>query len=406
MIKNGSVRKRGEKWYYSFEIGKIDGKRKRIERVCKKATTKAAALLEMADAIKLYENGGIPANNPEITVADFSKLWIENYVNTTISQVTRRGYIIAIKQFAEEYGIYKLKTITRLTAQDYVNKLHEKGLKRTTIQGKMTIIHNAFEYAITSLNIFEVNPISKYKIPKVEAKEKTVNRAYTENEALKILKYFKDKGYHSHYISCLIAYKTGMREGEIFGLLPGDVDLKNGVIHVRNNLQVYVNSKESRYLLKKPKTETSKRDIVIDDELIDEIKKYNKYRLENKLKYGEFYKKLYLNEYSEVVERCTDIPVEFLICQENGRFMVNTTFCDVLQVAGKRLGFKITMHSFRHTHATMLIEHGLNIKAVQERLGHSNVKTTLDIYAEATRKSQEQTKEVLKNITLPTTAKM
>lgn len=406
MIKNGSVRKRGNKWYYSFDIGKIDGKRKRIEKVCKNATTKSSALLELAEAIKLYESGGIPSNSPEITVTDFAKLWIDNYVNVAVNPTTRRGYIVAINQFADEYGIYKLKTITRLTAQDFVNKLHEKGLKYSTIMGKMVIIHNAFEYAMTSLNLFQVNPITKYKIPKPISREKTVNYAYTEKEALKILKYFKDKGYHSHYISCLIAYKTGMREGEIFGLLPEDVDLTKGVIYVKNNLQICVKYIESRYLLKAPKTESSKREIVIDEELIAELKKYNKYRTKNKLKYGEHYKKLYLNEHSEVVERKTKEQIEFFICQENGRFMVSTTFCDVMQVAGKRLGFKVTMHSFRHTHATMLIENGLNIKAVQSRLGHSNVKTTLNIYAETTEKSQEQTKEILKNIKLPTSAQM
>ena len=270
----------------------------------------------------------------------------------------------------------------------------------------MVIIHNAFEYAMTVMNIFQVNPISKYKIPKPDSREKTINSAYTEKEALKILKYFKDKGYHAHYISCLIAYKTGLREGEIFGLLPEDVDLKKGVIYVKNNLQICVNYIESRYLLKSPKTQSSKREIVIDDELIAELKKYNKHRLKTKLQYGEFYKKLYLNEHSEVVERRTNKPIDFFICQENGRFMVSTTFCDVMKVAGKRLGFQVTMHSFRHTHATMLIENGLNIKAVQDRLGHSNIKTTLNIYAEATEKSQEQTKEILKNIKLPTSAQM
>lgn len=401
MIKNGSVRKRGNKWYYSFEIGKIDGKRKRIERVCKTATTKAAALVEMAEAIKLYESGGIVQNKTdELTVNDFAALWIANYAKVAVKGTTQKNYVLAMEEFKSEYGMYKLKSISRLTAQEYVNKLHSKGLAYGTIRIKMVTLHGAFEYAINTLGIFETNPITKYKIPKEKVEKEKTNRAYTQEEVTQIFKDLKNRIQYGYYIACLIAFKTGMREGEIFGLTPDDIDLRNRKITVKNNLQITVAPVESRYFITTPKTKSSSRQIVIDDALVEELKKYKKHIAKMKLKYGEFYKKLYINEHGEVVERQTNNPIEFFVCQDNGRFIVCTTFLSTLKTAERHLKFKVTMHSFRHTHATMLLENGLNIKAVQDRLGHSSVKTTLDVYSEVTEKMQKETLDAVSKLSI------
>ena len=221
MIKNGSVRKRGNKWYYSFEIGKIDGKRKRIERVCQNATNERQAYKELDKAIELYECGGILENkNEEMTVKDLFQIWSKNYVDSSITPNARKAYNVALRDFEEMYGIYKVKTITRLHAQEFCNMLFNKGLAKKTIELKMSVVKGAFEYAITTLNLFEYNPITKFRIPKDLTEREESKKIYTEEEVFKILQYFKKKRMYYYYISCLMAYKTGMREGEIFGLCP------------------------------------------------------------------------------------------------------------------------------------------------------------------------------------------
>ena len=122
----------------------------------------------MAEAIKLYENGGI-TDKPldEITVADFAQLWIEKYVKSgAVSPTTVKGYAKSINDFAAEYGIYKLKSINRVHAQEFCTTLVNRGYYDKTIKFKMVAIHGAFEWAIANLNLLDYNPITKYKMPK------------------------------------------------------------------------------------------------------------------------------------------------------------------------------------------------------------------------------------------------
>jgi len=398
MINSGSVRKRGTKWYYSFEVGKIDGKRKRIERVCKKAATEAQAYIELAEAIQRYENGGTTNKSlSEMSASDFIDFWLDKYVSATLMPSTLATYKYQLQTFKKKFGMYKLASITPLTVQDFFSQLAKEEYAERTMKDILKALHSMFNYAVNTARIMKYNPADGVKIPKAIVKKENANRVYKEEDVTKIFETLKQDNYF-YYIITLIAYRTGMRQGEILGLQAKDVDLGNRCIYVRNALQ-YI---ERKYILKSPKNETSIRRVAIDDILLVELKEYARKRAQNKLLYGELYKRYYLEKNAEITENMTDIQLDFFICRECGSYIGKSSLISYMKSYCEKKGVRYTTHSFRHTHATELIENGVPVKAIQDRLGHKSITTTLDIYAEATKKMENQILETMNNKKIPT----
>lgn len=398
MIKSGSVRQRGNKWYYSFEVGRVDGKRKRIERVCKNATSEPQAYIELAEAIQRFENGGTTNKNlAEMSASDFIDLWLDKYVSATLMPSTLATYKYQLQIFKKKFGMYKLNTITPLTIQDFFSQLAKEEYAERTMKDILKVLHSMFNYAVNTARIMKYNPVDGVKIPKAIVKKENANRVYKDDDITKIFETLKQDNYF-YYIITLIAYRTGMRQGEILGLQMCDVDLNNKCIYVRNALQ-YI---ERTYILKAPKNNTSIRRIAIDDILYSELKEYARKRAENKLLYGELYKRYYKEKNGVITENLTDTQLDFFICRECGSYIGKSSLISYMREYCKKKGVKYTTHSFRHTHATELIENGVPVKQIQDRLGHKSITTTLDIYAEATKKMEEQVLEIMNNKKIPT----
>ena len=398
MIKSGSVRQRGNKWYYSFDVGKVDGKRKKIERVCKNAKNKQQAYLELAEAIQRYENGGTTDKSlEEMSASDFIDLWLDKYVSATLMPSTAATYKYQLQIFKKKFGMYKLTTITPLTIQDFFSQLAKEEYAERTMKDILKALHSMFNYAVNTARVMKYNPADGVKIPKAIVKKENANRVYNDDDIVKIFETLKQDNYF-YYIITLIAYRTGMRQGEVLGLQAKDVDLNNKYIYVNNALQ-YV---ERKYILKAPKNKTSVRKIAIDDILLTELKEYAKNRAKNKLLYGELYKRYYLDKNAVITENLTDTQLDFFICRECGSFIGKSSLISYMKTYCEKKGVKYTTHSFRHTHATELIENGVPVKQIQDRLGHKSITTTLDIYAEATKKMEEQVLEIMNNKKIPT----
>ena len=102
------------------------------------------------------------------------------------------------------------------------------------------------------------------------------------------------------------------------------------------------------------------------------------------------------------MQKCVEIQLQRvnLICiSENGQYTSTDSFKYCSRVIHKELRLAFDYHSLRHTHATMLIEAGANVKDVQTRLGHSNITTTLQTYVHDTKKMGEQSVQLFEQIT-------
>ena len=170
----------------------------------------------------------------------------------------------------------------------------------------------------------------------------------------------------------LLLLSTGMRKEELTGLTWDDVDLTNKTINIRNTV-VYIN-KKGNHFSNKTKNPSSTRVIAISDESIESLKEY----------------KEYCNE--KIVQS------KFLFSRKNGDVISPDTINFWLNKLLKENNMNhYTVHSLRHTYASLMIEETPSIIAVSRRIGHSKVSTTTDIYGHVVSNLDRQIANTLPN---------
>jgi integrase len=184
-------------------------------------------------------------------------------------------------------------------------------------------------------------------------------RPLTEEE---LLTFFDAARNDRLYAAYVLAATTGLRRGELLGLCWDSVDLENGVITVQRQLLVL---KEGITLEEATKSRSGRRSIVLTDDAIRELKAHRKRQLQERLLMGEAYQ---------------DHGLVF--CKEDGTPLDPREFTKRFQRHLEKAGLpKVRLHDLRHTHASLLLARGVHPKIVQERLGHSSITMTLDLYS-------------------------
>ncbi|MFS1511310.1 site-specific integrase [Chengkuizengella sp. SCS-71B] len=172
------------------------------------------------------------------------------------------------------------------------------------------------------------------------------------------------------------------RIGEMVALKWSDIDFKEQTLRV---IRTYYNptNNKLKYTLLTPKTEGSIRTITIDNILIDLLKLYKQeqdiIKKENKL----FYKD---NDFIFATNEGYPKTIKHLSIRMQ-RLLKKTS-----------IQKQVTPHSFRHTHTSLLIEANVHIKEIQERLGHSDINTTMDIYAHMTKNIKKEASNKFSNL--------
>ena len=398
------VRKRGDKWYYSFECAPINGKRKRIERVGGK--TKKDALEKGIQALNEYNYSGQYFKATTISVSDFLDYYIENYSKINNKYNTQISNINAIeKHLKPKLGAYRLSALNTATVQELINDKFILGLAKSTIENIIAPLSQAFEYAI-DLGYVKENPCKRIHYPK-ECKPTKQREIISIDEYSIIMNAMKN--YRPFDIAIMIGWYSGLRISETFGLTWNDIDFDNKTITVNKQIikrtcktddQMISNQKKKPFAwyFQAPKTLTSNRTVFVSHELINVLITWRKNQLENQSKYGNFYKELYLKEEKDekgkniqrIIELekgfSCDLPAANMIFRkQTGEYISTDSFKYPSRIIHYKLGFdKFDYHSLRHTHATMLIEAGVSPKTVQERLGHASIQTTFNHYVHNT----------------------
>lgn len=418
---NGGVRKRGSKWSYYFDLGKVGGKRKRKEKGGFRTKKEAEAAL--AKAISEYNDGGSIFEPTEITVEDYLNQWYDLYCKPNLKYNTQVGYLqIMQNHLIPKFGAYRLRAITPAILQEYAIELKMRGLSKHHLVGILTVFSAALNYAVEPMQYIPSNPMRYVKFPKVEKKPRE-RIILTLDEWELIRDRFKDTRY---YIPLMIGFYTGLRISETFGLTWDDIDMEKRVISVnkqivkRNfgaNVRKVVEVKGKRemrssWYFTTPKTATSVREVPFGETLYQALKHEKAAQLSNEIKYGEYYT-IYVQKTEKdekgndmirlvPVMKCLEstLPRARLVCiTENGQYTSTDTFKCCCRVIHHELHLAFDYHSLRHTHATILIESGANVKNVQTRLGHTNIQTTLQTYVHDTEKMAEQSVDIFENAT-------
>jgi integrase len=236
------------------------------------------------------------------------------------------------------------------------NIIQEKGLKDTyerMIQNQVNALFNHAQKIYSLQN----NPCKKVRrMGKADADKMSF---WTKEEYDKFLSVI-EPGTDNHLMAELLFW-TGMREGEMLALMLKDIDLENGLIMIS---KTYYRS-EGKDIITTPKTDTSIRTIMIPEFLIEEIKAY----------VGQMY--MFPQD-----ERLFPIVARTLQ-KRMSRFM---------EKAGVK---RIRIHDFRHSHVAYLINQGVQPLIIKERLGHKDIKITLNTYGHLYPSQQKQVAEML-----------
>ena len=144
----GKVDKEGKakpaNWEYRFEAAKIDGKRKHISKAGFK--TKKEAEVAGVKAMSEYNNAGLTYEPSEMSYADYLDFWFDNYVKMSCKYNTQLAYNVIIENHLKPaLGIYKLRSLTPIMLQDYVNQKFVTGLKKTTLKNITAVLSGSLK---------------------------------------------------------------------------------------------------------------------------------------------------------------------------------------------------------------------------------------------------------------------
>ena len=170
----------------------------------------------------------------------------------------------------------------------------------------------------------------------------------------------------------LLAY-TGMRRGEALALKWSDIDLSNQTIKINKTVTT---AEHAALIIGTPKTKASYRTIAIDKQTIKCLSDWRK----------EQRKELFQLGFNALSDN------QLIFSNGNNELIRQATVRKWDQSISKHAGLKyITVHGFRHTHASLLFEAGTPMQDVKERLGHSSITTTMNIYTHVTKSAKKKT---------------
>ncbi len=349
---------------------------------------------ELARQKVLFEeevkNGICPDN--KIRFVDFSKRWMDEYAKVNLTIKTYARYEIYLKRINQGIGHLKLKDITPLQLNAFYRSLEADGInqrKRYDENGDLinngklapkTILdhHRVISKILSTAvkwGLLEKNVAMRADPPKVPHREISY---LNEQEVRQMLTLLEKEPIQYQTMITLLVY-TGIRRGELCGLEWKDIDFENQVMHVVRSAQ-YIGNKTM--ITKEPKTKSGIRHFSLSIHACILLKKYKHWQLEQKLSVGDRW---------EESDR--------LFTSWNGKPIHPDTVSDWFSKFIKRSGLPyVTLHSLRHTNATLMIAEGTDVCTVSRRLGHANTATTLNIYAHALKSKDREAANTLDNV--------
>ncbi len=420
---NVYVQKRGKVYQYQFAIASIDGKRKYKNK--SGFRTKSEAIEAGVKAYNEYINVGHCIEPSKISYSDYLDYWMKEHCEINLKYHTIQAYQNIIKNHIKpKLGFYMLSQLTTSVIQEFINNIYlEKGFSKNFLKNILKVLKGSLGYATDVVGFIKVNPSLKVRLPKYDIPDSDPVYILSNEEVEKILERFSNNP--CVYYAFLTAYYTGLRVSEVFGLTWDDIDFVKRTITVNKNIlkknqaggtkkRLISGNSTTVWYFGTCKTKGSYRTIEIGDTLLKALKKYKEEQIQNRKDYGDTYMKHYkkivnnpynnkpeikiINAYAELEVPLEEVKLVFL--KKNGVFEGTDSCKYPFKVIHYELGIPCRFHDFRDTHATRLIEAGADIKAVSKRLGHSNIRTTYEIYVKVTTKMESDTVEKFESIGL------
>lgn len=389
----------GQFSYDDPKTGKKGARKKFTGATQKEVAAKGKAFL---DGLK----DGLLPNAGKITVWEWLDRWLTDYVKPKVRLKTYEKYETCLRLYIKPtLGAVVMMKLKAPDVQRVFNEMRSsggqkgEGLSTSTVRGTRRYFIMALEKAVRlgylSRNVVKdtdppqlvkepIHPLTKEQAEALLAAAKDGEYIYYGLKQRR--KPTPDSNYQKElaYTAVLLALNTGMRLGEVLGLKWIDIDFKANVVNVQRSL---VSTRAKGMIFEEPKTKGSKRKIPIPTKVMKALESYEK----EQQRYSELLGDKFKNTEGLVFANLWGHPL-------NNSNFTGRYFKKLAVYVGLEKSF--SFHDLRHTHATMLLSKGVNIKVISERLGHCKIQMTLDTYSHLMPDMQETAVLALENLNI------
>ena len=360
-------------------------------------------LREKEQKILRDKSDGIRTNAQKVLLNDVYELWVQ--LKKGLKDNTFQNYKYMYEQFVrDDIGKQKIVTLKRSDIRRYYNRLiDERALKISTVDNVHTVLHQVLDIAVEDgylRNNISDNALKELKQARNLFTEK--RKALTISEQNIFLDYLANNNMYKHWYPIFaLMLGTGLRVGEATGLRWEDIDFENNTISVNHTLVYYNHAENGCYFgVNTPKTRAGERTVPMIESvkkaLMQEKEYQNECGIKCNVRIDGFTDFIFVNRFGNAQHQGTLNKALRRITRDcNQQIIDNAKGNENLTLLPR-----FSCHTLRHTFTTRLCESGINIKVIQSVLGHADISTTLDIYADVTKdlkKTEMQTFEDFMN---------
>ena len=344
--------------------------------------------------IRDLEDGIKAAVENKATLNDLFDLYMSN--KPELKQSTRANYLYMYKKYVRnDIGKRKISSIKFSDVKAYYNKLiRELGFKPNSMEIIHTLIHPVFTLAVRD-GYIRINPAAgaMAEIKKSNNWAKPKRHALTKEEQAAFIDYIKNSKIYNHWLPLFtMLLGTGCRIGELIGLRWEDCDFDDEIISINHNMvyRKYEGEKKARFHIETPKTDAGIRIIPmlteVKEALQEEWKKQEIIGFNESVVDG-YTGFIFQNRYGDPLSPHNVNRAIDRIC---AAYIEDETIKAAMVGRERTLIRHFSADNLRHTFCTRYCEVESNIKAIQEIMGHADIETTMNIYAEATKEVKKQ----------------
>ena len=344
-----------------------------------KGKRKDLSLREKEKLLQKEVSDGIVPDGGNMTVLELVKRYVSQ--KRGVRHNTEANYKFVINIIAKEpFGQKRIDKVKLSDAKAWLIKLQDDGRGYSSIHTIRGVVRPAFQMALDD-DLIRRNPF-EFQLSTVVVNDSVTREAITRKQERQFLDFIKnDKHFCRYYDGIYILFHTGLRISEFVGLTISDIDFENRRINVDHQLQ---RKRNMEYIIEETKTDAGVRQIPMTDDVYD------------------CFQRIIANRKKPKVEPMIDGKIGFLYLDKNEMPMVALHWEKYFQHIREKYNsiYKVQMpiitpHSLRHTFCTRLCERETNLKVIQSIMGHKDIQTTMDIYAEATEEKKQETFEHL-----------
>ena len=371
-IRKKTITRNGKKYEYweaRYTEGADPGTGKQVQRSITGKTQKEVAQ-KLKAATAAIDNGTYTAPSKQ-TLGQWLDAWIETYcgsVKPRTLEIYKTDIRVHIKP---ALGAVRLEALTAQSIQAFYNALGKptkdrpEGLSPKSVKNIHGVLHKALQQAVL-IGCLRFNPTDACALPRREKKELT---PFDDLQISAFLKAIQGSRYETLFTVTLF---TGMREGEVLGLMWDCVDFEVGTITVNKQLQLHEAVSGGAYQLGSTKNGKG-RSITPAASVMALLKRHRAAQATQRLRAGKLWQ-----------------DTGFVFTDELGQPFAKATVYRAFKRAAAAIGRPdARFHDLRHSYAVAAIRAGDDIKTVQETLGHATASFTLDVYGHVTKQMKE-----------------